>query len=261
VVYKAGKTNKNADALSWNPVREDNIKILAVETHSDSSSDDELIFEARFRITMNTENPTKNIASPAISPPSDKTIDDRPETLESNLSSNNYNVTSPDDRTPDNGNVSDENNNSDNNDDVTYDNNNNDDRDDDAATSISNSDIQSDIFNAETAQYERKGPEFIYVRDNFLTRKDNLVIFVTQKGKACDDGSRILINETRKENFSNGILGRAKIVMQNKKRIIALTVKEQYEQTTDADIFKQCFHSLVDAVTELQLNRISICNK
>jgi len=230
VIYKAGKTNINADALSRNPVENQSIKIYLYQQENDSDSDTDIIFE--------TEPRKSNIEKITEKP--DTTEDEEDQDLNSGNDhadkDNQEEYDSHSDIEEINGNTEQS----------------------DSSTTSQNTDAQ--IYDPDDAQYEPTKPEFIYTRDNLLMRKNNLLIFNTQKGDACDEGARQIINETNKIKFTNNTLGRAKILIINKRKIIALTIKERNGQTTDENIFKECLRSLVDVITELQLRNISMCN-
>ena len=68
-----------------------------------------------------------------------------------------------------------------------------------------------------------------------------------------------MFRENPELNLRDNTLGRAKIVNLTSRRIIALTIKEKTNQTTDVKIFKEALHSLLDVVTELQLETVSMC--
>jgi len=201
VIYKTGKNNANADALSRNPI---NIAPPGI-------------------YVIHPKEPNSDIQSK-------HSKDDRSDTQ----------PTLPDDATPAGSITNDEDN--------SY-------SDSEQSTQISE---HEETFEPPDPRHETRRLELIDVRDNFNTRRDNLIIFVTQKGEPCDGGARMLIeNETL--NLAGGTLGRAKVISLKWRRIIALTIKEKLTQATDLDIFQESIHSLLDVIIELDLKVTSIC--
>lgn len=109
------------------------------------------------------------------------------------------------------------------------------------------------------SEHTAEKPEFHHVKDNILMRKDNVVIFVTQRGEPCDKGAKLLSESDETIDLADGTLGRAKVISQTNRRIIALTIKERSTRTIDFEILKESFRSLLDVIIELDLNTISIC--
>lgn len=211
VIYKAGKINTNADALSRNPV-----PLLPLSITTNPSSSDEEIFSSK---------PRNKALNPNVEYPSAGRANSDDSEREENL---------PTDQQSDKNQT-------------------------DSSTDDSNHDSDSEIFDNSNPPYVFSNPKMTFIRDNFSTRRDNLVIFVTQKGEPCDEGARILLKQNENLNLSGGTLGRAKIHTQGNCRVIALTVKEKEGYSTELKIVKEALHSLLDVITELQLKIISIC--
>ena len=239
IVYKAGKTNVNADALSRNPVdintsvnvpeieqKKHDFSILPMHQGCDTDSDSEPIFEADPR----PDDPGDNRNNGNNSGNHDEDNDD-----------NNNN-------TPSGGNETN-----------TEQQGEEEEEDDDAESSSNGESSESAIIENLNPPYTFAKPDFQIVRDHFGLRRDNLVIFVTKTGEACDQGARILKREIPELDLRNHTLGRAKLFKQNKRNIIILTIKEKTGQGTDMQIFKEALHSLLDVVQELGLEVISIC--
>ncbi|KAG5327755.1 POL5 protein, partial [Pseudoatta argentina] len=95
--------------------------------------------------------------------------------------------------------------------------------------------------------------------NNFATRKDNLVILVIQRGESCDRKARMLANQERLPQIENATLGRAKLISDQNRYIIALVVKERISEIINNQIMVEVISSLLDVVNELALTSISIC--
>lgn len=95
--------------------------------------------------------------------------------------------------------------------------------------------------------------------DDFTTRKDNLVIFVTQRGEPCDQEARMLKEQNRLPRIENATLGRARLIDDRNRYIIALIVKERISEVVDNQMIVEVISSLLDVVNELALRSVSIC--
>ena len=241
VIYKAGKTNVNADALSRNPVPEpltaeylqntDKLVCVAGASREPNLAENREGKDNFFNILpMHCNNNDSDSDSDLIFEPPHDT-----KRQKSNKDANSENS----------------------NDNLDKDSDASNEKSDDDNHSTSSS--ESELFESMNPTYDTNRPSFQEIRDNFSTRNDNLIIFITKTGEPCDKGARILINKHPDLDLRNHTLGRAKIIEQAKRRIIALTIKERSNQTTDVEIFRETLHSLLDVVTELEIEQISIC--
>jgi len=60
-----------------------------------------------------------------------------------------------------------------------------------------------------------------------MAHKNNIVIFLTEDGKPCDDGSHLLAKDNKIPVIKDAILGRARVVKQNNGHIIVLVIKTE----------------------------------
>jgi len=97
------------------------------------------------------------------------------------------------------------------------------------------------------------------IPDSFITRRDSLAIFVTQQGEPCDLGARMLAEEGRLPKIGDGTLGRAKLISDKNRYIIALTIEKRASEETNRKIMIEALSSLLNVTTELQLASVSIC--
>jgi len=67
----------------------------------------------------------------------------------------------------------------------------------DTNTEIDDSSEDSDAPSLDTTDIPHQRFNVREIPDNFITRKDNLVIFITQQGEPCDLGARMLAEEER----------------------------------------------------------------
>jgi len=95
-------------------------------------------------------------------------------------------------------------------------------------------------------------------RENLLKQKDNLVIFVCQNGVPFDNGAKELYRAKLLPQFKDIMYERAKISTINNKTLIALPIKLNDRILIEAENVKNCLRSLLDVITELQLNSFSI---
>ncbi|KAL6417766.1 hypothetical protein ACFW04_014363 [Cataglyphis niger] len=128
-------------------------------------------------------------------------------------------------------------------------------------TDSSSSDSDSYIFdnpNETAATKNLTGPRIIEIPDNFATRRDNLVVFITQQGAPIDTGARMLQETQSLPLIRDAALARAKVNKSGSKYIISLVIKERLSEITERIIVKEALRSLLDVVTELGLQSISI---
>jgi len=160
MLYKAGKINANADALSRNPIPE---RILLVSSDGSNSS----FFHAP------SSNKTRALHKPSheekISEISEDSTEDRgiplnkqntKEAINSSFTSDGRNTLTED--------------------------------------SVSDSDSDEPLFDPVDESYQVNKTKILDVRDNLSSRNDNLVVFATPQGKPCDKGYyRIWVNSPR----------------------------------------------------------------
>jgi len=75
---------------------------------------------------------------------------------------------------------------------------------------------------------------------------DSIVIFLTQDGEPCDDGSYLLVKDNRISAIKNATLGKARIIKQGCKYLIALIVKSKVFVFLEEKILKKVLRSLYD---------------
>lgn len=236
VIYKAGKTNVNADALSRNPVHKthaaneqktNDVQMLPIH-HDQMYSSNESLFNAErpekspTPVSHGTENPASDnlrntVIQEASSVTSDIANDTASEAADSEIS-------------------------------------------DPESDSSSNSDDEYifDNPNEPSIAKNLRGPRVTVIPDNFASRKDNLVIFVTQQGAPIDRGAHIL-HETRSlPMIRDAALARAKVNRDGNRRIISLVIKERTSEITEKEILRESLRSLLDVITELELPSISV---
>jgi len=225
VIYKAGKINVNADALSRNPISDPtfpsnmpkSLQILPLFTDSESVN----------------LSPNPSIVQDDTNYQDD---DDDIEEIESSVIQNM--------------------------------NNNRETADIHDLTDFSDDDLSDDNFSKNETNNDNAVSENFNIihdfglheiRDNFLSRSDDLVIFVTQKGEPCDKGARMLADVGKLPPISESALARARVINHENKNIIALVIKERVSSLTEIEFIEESLHSLLDVVTELDLKTISIC--
>ena len=230
VVYKPGKINDNADALSRNPATSDvsnksgeSSQVLPIERTRELSSSEESLFTSSNKKAKKTprqpdETPQLVGNNDTSDAPISRSTSEEADVVQSEISEteNDYSSDSSDDA-------------------QIFDN-----------------------INEPFVQRTRIGPRIIPIPDNFSTRKDNLVIFVTQQGVPVDLGARMLQENKSLPLIRGAALARAKISRDGKRQIISLVVKERESGVTEREILKDSLRSLLDVVRELELSSISI---
>lgn len=98
----------------------------------------------------------------------------------------------------------------------------------------------------------------IYSRENLLSQKDNLVIFIRSDGTPFDNGARELQAAQLLPQYKDIMFGRAKVSDFKGKILIALPLKLNDRTLVETDNIKNCMQSLVDAVTELEIDSFSM---
>lgn len=177
VIYKPGKVNDNADALSRNPVPTRTKQILPLERNRELGSSEESLFNAKRQ--KGGETPRNFEEAPRQINNAPRQIEINPHESEEThrpTKGNSDTDDSPHPRSPSEPDVSSE---------------------PSDVESDDNSDSTDDtcIFDNPSEPFIRKtqtGPRVITIPDGFSTRKDNLVVFVTQQGTPIDLGARVL---------------------------------------------------------------------
>jgi len=225
VMYKAGKTNVNADALSRNPTPTPAAKsqqILILENDPISFDSDESLFSAVPKPgTRETGTPINAEGTPSTLP-----CEQLNEAEEYANSESEANAES--------------------------------DAESESSTESDNDERPFENPNEPAIIRNPVGPNVIMIPDNFTTRRDNLVIFTTQQGIPIDQGARMLADTKSLPLIKNATLGRARVDRNGSRRIISLIIKDRVSGITEKEIVKETMHSLLDVVTELGLQSISI---
>lgn len=281
VTYKAGKINSNADALSRNPIGLEltpgnqtplgrNARVMIIE--SDSSDE---IFEARpHEADRHKQRPAKenrldisepipgtsginmppprdhssaNILSP--DPPAEHTLPLTPYDIpepEIPLTTNSDRAESS---IADTYHISVSENEALNSDSSS---------ECDSMTTVSS---DESLFENPNPTYEHRLPiMFSYTKDNIITKYDNIVIFVSQSGQPRDKGAEAFVSTDRMPSIQNATLSRAKIFpYREHKKLIALPVAEHASELIEIEVVQEAIHSLLDVITELNLNSFAIC--
>jgi len=95
-------------------------------------------------------------------------------------------------------------------------------------------------------------------RESLLKQKDNLVIFVCKNGAPFDHGAKELQKAELLPVFKDIMYERAQVSTLRNKTLIALPLKLNDRTLIEIQNVKSCIRSLLDVVTELQLNSFSI---
>jgi len=98
----------------------------------------------------------------------------------------------------------------------------------------------------------------IQTHDSLLARTDSIIIFLTQNGEPCNDGAHLLAKDDRAPIIRNATPGKAKIIKQGCKYLIALIVETGVAVILEEKILKEALRSLYDVTLELQLRTIAI---
>ncbi|XP_039308185.1 uncharacterized protein LOC120358336 [Solenopsis invicta] len=96
---------------------------------------------------------------------------------------------------------------------------------------------------------------------SLLERNDHLVVLTTVDTRPFDNGAIELHDAEKLPILDNLMLGRARVYLLshcNDKHVIILAVKERKTIQMDIEILKECFASLLDVITELNLQSISV---
>jgi len=79
------------------------------------------------------------------------------------------------------------------------------------------------------------------------------IIFVTQNGEPCNDGSHLLAENNKVPVIKDAILGRAKVRKQESRYLIALATKTRASSLLEKKILKAAHSSLYHVTLELNL--------
>lgn len=239
VIYKAGKQNVNADALSRNPVINPVLPISsdgsifnashpcdATSPHYDAPSHNT-------SLPQRDSSPPCNISSPRRSASSSRDATSRATEI---IPTPEYEFDS--DRSV----------------------NESDAENSELSSNCSESDTESDepMFDPVTEVSRSRRANAIETRDNITTMRDNIVVFTTNRGKPCDEGSRLLTEINALPTIEDGMIGRAKVIKSGRKRIIVLIIEEKVSGNSQMENLKETVASLRDVANELQLKSIAI---
>ncbi|XP_076384553.1 uncharacterized protein LOC143263569 [Megalopta genalis] len=218
IIYKTGKSNSNADALSRNPVP---IHPLS------SDSSDSTLFDAVRRTPLTDVTVTNQIKNHSTQP----STSSLPPSIASPLSPNQRTSFSDEDaRLPL---------------ETTH------------PPETTSSDEEEIIDNPNTPFSSRRRT-LIHTRDRLTMRNDNLVGFVTLDGQPLDIGTADLKVADKLPTINDGTIGRGRISYLGQKRLILLPLKPTLNHATTSDDLIECLRSLYDITTELQLDTISV---
>lgn len=230
IQYKKGSLNSNADALSRNPPV---ALMLPLTTNNLNDSSDESLFSFPHRTMSNvttTPRESNNLILPnqSLNPSSqeltiEEIYDDPTETY--------FSLESDDD-------------------------------DDDDA------DDMNDLFVTDSVPARIPGTaisdetnirtNIIYSRENLLKQHDNLVIFIYTNGRPYDNGAKEFYKESLLPKYKDIMPERAKVTAFKGKTLIALPIKYNDQTLIETGSVKNCLRSLLDVITELQIDSISI---
>lgn len=266
VIYKAGKTNCNADALSRNPVPTSS-SIDPFEERQcklptkicDPRDDDEVTLETEDVINEPFPRDKQLLPFHVSNPDSDdETLFDVRPALEitngvtqTRTNKNRQEMPSPSGKEKEISNTIPD----------TCTEYESDSTDTDP--SDSETDEDENIFDQPNEPYDLNPHDrikFDTSRQSILTRNDNLVVFVTQSGEPCEKGSHSLKEANLLPPIRNAALARARVTAYRKKHLIALVIKEKISALTEREIIEESVHSLADVIKELGIETFSICN-
>lgn len=293
VIYKAGKTNCNADALSRNPVTIPNKSMLPFTFYDSDSQDEELT-----KLLMSHKKKNKlqknldaepNHQSESSDPPDpvnplapEKTIEsqlnneliaqplnddstEQPlniEIIEQQLNneimeqqSTNETTDERDERIPDN----DDNNGKDNiPDDNDYESLNSEESETDY-----NTEDESTLFDVANTPYElaRKSEVMFRIsRENIINSKNNnMVVFINAQGEPLDKGAHALSQIKLLPKINDVTIARARPIQYKQNYIITLAIDDKTSGITENELIEESIYSLLDAVKELGLETLAIC--
>lgn len=269
VMYKAGKNNCNADALSRNPVAPSTPPYQ--KTHRANmfpldldDSDDETLFDPTPR-RRDSSNVTKAIQNDkatetAHTAGNDATLDPTPQGQdvinmpEEIVNDTNLNTT----RDNRNGKV-------------THDTRLPDEINETFSSGPSDIEADSSDTNDETDADEifdnpnpgarlSKFSLFQTSRENIASQRDHVVVFINTKGEPCDIGAKTLHEVGSLPRIDNLTQARARPIRYKKNcYLIPLVIGMNVSTVTQREILKEVMGSLVDVIQELGLRSFSVC--
>ncbi|CAK9834632.1 Retrovirus-related Pol polyprotein from transposon 17.6 [Anthophora retusa] len=240
IIYKEGKVNMNADALSRNPVQ-----ILPLTIENESTDDDALFAPRNARRPR--RSPTDTVASPTAptpppldvtrSPPApmDSSPIDRPPISPyhyssdslmqfpsaTDLPSHSAHLREPDDDT--------------------------------------DSTSDEEIFIADDQPFLLRHRLITETRDRLEMRKDNTVYFTTMDGEPIGTPAADFLNAHRIAKQPGILLNRARVTRYNKtKYAIALPIKLNERDSVNKTDLTEALESLSDVTTELEIKSVAI---
>lgn len=96
------------------------------------------------------------------------------------------------------------------------------------------------------------------VRGSLLQQKDNHVIFIYQNGNPYDTGAKTYHEAKLLPKYERLTFERARVCTVKGNTLIALPIKYNHRTLIEAQNLKNCLHSLVDVITEIELPSISL---
>ncbi|XP_017797025.1 PREDICTED: uncharacterized protein LOC108578250 [Habropoda laboriosa] len=239
VVYKQGKENMNADALSRNPVQ-----IFPLTTGSESSSDDALFSPPSS--LQSRPPPTERPASPTITLPPYRLDASPPHTTPTHTDSLHLPQHTPDPCPSDTADWSPIDNDSPTNlaDIPQYD---------------SDDSTDDELFVSDDQPFIQHHRLITETRDKLSMRRDNTVYFMTMKGEPLDRSAEEFLTAYHIQSPPGIFLNRARVIpYNNSKHAIGLPIKSSLREPAKKDNIAEALTSLLEVVRELELKTFSI---
>jgi len=82
------------------------------------------------------------------------------------------------------------------------------------------------------------------ISDNFSSRSDNIIIFVSPQGKPCDEGARMLQSSGRFPLIRDAMVGCATVSKWRKYQVITLVIEDNASELTQREVLKEACHVL-----------------
>ncbi|CAK9834649.1 Retrovirus-related Pol polyprotein from transposon 17.6 [Anthophora retusa] len=230
LIYKAGKKNVNADALSRNPV-----PVLPLTS---DSSDGQLFIPSSSRSSKprgtTTQSSTPTPAprrSPPIPSPRRLTHSPTPR-LTSPSTSHDFPALDSRSTSP-----------------TTAAN---------LPTTDTDETYSPPLFDAGNVAAHDRRQFLTHIRDRVIMRKDNVACFVSLDGQPAEAGAVDLAQARRLKPLRDATIGRAKVEQASKFALIQLPVKESALHSATPEDVAECLRSLYNVAMELRLPTISI---